>query len=210
VSDVPRLLLASQSPARLKLLAAAGIDAEVMVSGVDESTVSSSNAELLSLTLGRMKAEAIASKLGASERASEHLLILGCDSVLEFDGQVLGKPDDAADATRRWQRMRGRTGVLHTGHCLIELRSGKHAEGAAATAVTFADVSDDEIAAYVASGEPLHVAGAFTIDGLGSPFIERLDGDHTTVVGLSMSMLRNLLAALGVGITDLWRINALT
>lgn len=210
MTEAPRLLLASQSPARRKLLAAAGIDVEIMHSGVDEEAVTASNAEALCLVLARMKAEAVADKLRASERASENLLILGCDSVFDFDGQPYGKPDDVEDATLRWQRMRGREGVLRTGHCLIDLGSGKSIEGTAATGVTFADVSDEEIAAYIASGEPLQVAGAFTIDGLASSFVTRLAGDHTNVVGLSMPTLRNLLAGLGVAITDLWRINTLT
>lgn len=181
-----------------------------MVSGVDETSVSARRAQTLSVLLGRMKAEAVALKLRDSERAGENLLILGCDSVLEFEGELLGKPADADEAIRRWERMRGREGVLHTGHCLIELRTGKDVEGSAATKVTFADITDEEIGAYVASGEPLQVAGAFTIDGLGGPFIERLDGDHTNVVGLSLPLLRNLLADLGYAITDLWRVNALT
>jgi septum formation protein len=210
VSDVPRLVLASASPARLHLLTSAGIEPEVLVSGVDESVVAADGGAELSLALARMKAEAVAATLGASDRAADHLLVLGCDSVLELDGEILGKPADAADATRRWQQMRGRSGVLHTGHCVIELRSGRRAEASDETVVTFANVTDDEIEAYVASGEPLQVAGAFKIDGLGAPFVARLDGNHTNVIGLSMPTLRELLASLGVGIIDLWRPNPLT
>lgn len=132
------------------------------------------------------------------------VLVLGCDSVLELDGRVLGKPLDAEDAVRRWRAMRGRTGVLLTGHCLVE-RGGTVAEAVAATTVQFADLTDAEIDAYVATGEPLAVAGAFTIDGLGGPFVERIDGDPGTVIGLSLPLLRHLLAELGVAITDLWR-----
>lgn len=130
--------------------------------------------------------------------------MIGCDSVLAFDGEILGKPADAADATRRWLRMRGRSGVLHSGHCLVDVAAGRRAEAVASTTVHFADISDDEIAAYVASGEPLAVAGAFTIDGLGGPFVERIEGDPGTVIGLSMPLLRRLLAELGLRITDLW------
>ncbi len=130
-------------------------------------------------------------------------LVLGCDSVLAFDGQILGKPADPAEAVRRWSAMRGRSGVLYTGHCLID-PAGARAEAVAATTVQFANLDDAEIAAYVATGEPLAVAGAFTIDGLGGPFVERIDGDHGTVVGLSLPLLRALLADLGVRITDLW------
>jgi nucleoside triphosphate pyrophosphatase len=202
---VTRLVLASQSPARLRTLAAAGIDAEVIVSGVDESTVDATRPDTLSLVLARMKAEAVAVRLRSTERASEDLLILGCDSVLYFDGEILGKPSDAEDATARWRAMRGHEGVLHTGHCLVDLRTGKASEVAAATTVRFADISDAEITAYVASGEPMQVAGAFTIDGLGSAFVSSIDGDHGTVVGLSMPTLRLLLADHGIQITDLWQ-----
>jgi septum formation protein len=182
------------------MLAAAGITAEVVVSGVDESTVESTNAETLCLTLALMKAGAVAERLHHAAGA----IVLGCDSVLALDGEILGKPVDAADAVARWQRMRGRTGVLHTGHCLIDIDSGKAAEAVASTAVHFADVTDAEIEAYVATGEPLRVAGAFTIDGLGGPFVERIEGDAGTVIGLSLPLLRHLLQELGLDITGLW------
>ena len=130
--------------------------------------------------------------------------MLGCDSVLELDGAALGKPDDAADATRRWQAMRGRSGVLHTGHCLRDTVSGSVAAATASTTVHFADVTDDEIAAYVATGEPLDVAGAFTVDGLGGAFVTRIDGDHHNVVGVSLPLLRDLVRELGHEWTSLW------
>jgi septum formation protein len=202
---VSKLILASQSPSRLRTLTAAGIDAEVIVSGVDESAVDASTPDKLSLVLARMKAEAVAVRLRKSERAHEDLLILGCDSVLYFDGEILGKPSDVTDATTRWKAMRGREGVLHTGHCLIDLRSDAVHEVSAQTTVRFADISDAEIDAYVASGEPLQVAGGFTIDGLGSAFVSSIEGDHGTVVGLSMPTLRILLSKHGVNITDMWR-----
>ena len=124
-------------------------------------------------------------------------VVLGCDSMLEFDGEVVGKPGDAATATARWRAMRGKSGVLHTGHWLVDHRAGGPGEvgATASTVVHFADLSDAEIDAYVATGEPLQVAGAFTIDGLGGPFIERIEGDHHTVVGLSLPLLRRLLAS---------------
>ena len=207
--DRPRLILASASPARRKLLDAAGIDCEVLVSGVDESTVDASRPDTLSITLARLKAQAVAHRLVATGRAvtddEPRLLVLGCDSVLHFDGRVLGKPVDARDAARRWRAMRGGKGVLHTGHCLIDVGTGEQVEAGAATTVHFADIDDDEIDAYVATGEPLAVAGAFTIDGLGAPFISGVEGDHGTVVGLSLPLLRTMLADLGVRITDLWR-----
>ncbi|GAB4105661.1 Maf family protein [Micromonospora taraxaci] len=197
-----RLVLASASPARRKLLQAAGIEPDVLVSGVDESLVMADRAEELCLELARLKAQAVLTRLSPAD--DQRTLVVGCDSVLAFDGEILGKPADPADATRRWQRMRGRSGVLHSGHCLIDVIAGRRAEAVASTTVHFADISDDEVATYVASGEPLAVAGAFTIDGLGGPFVERIEGDPGTVVGLSMPLLRRLLAELDLRITDLW------
>ena len=130
--------------------------------------------------------------------------VLGCDSVLALDGDILGKPTDAADAVRRWQRMRGRSGVLHTGHLLVDLASGTEVSRSVATTVHFAAVSDAEIEAYVATGEPLQVAGAFTVDGLGGAFVTGIEGDHHNVVGLSLPVLREMFADLGVRWTDLW------
>lgn len=196
-----RLILASASPARRALLKAAGIDADAVVSGVDESVVEAEDAYTLSLALARMKARTVA----AGMRAEPGVLILGCDSVLAFDGEILGKPLDAEEATKRWQRMRGRSGVLHTGHHLTDLVGGHQAEDVGTTVVHFADVSDDEIDRYVATGEPLNVAGSFTIDGRGGAFVERIEGDSGNVIGLSLPLLRRLLADLGVSITDLWR-----
>ncbi|KWV33919.1 septum formation inhibitor Maf [Micromonospora rifamycinica] len=197
-----RLVLASQSPARRKLLHAAGIEPDVLVSGVDESQVVADRAEDLCLELARMKAQAVADRLRPTPDG--RTLVLGCDSVLAFDGEILGKPADAADATRRWGRMRGRTGVLHTGHCLVDVVHESHVEAVASTVVRFADVTDEEIAAYVATGEPLAVAGAFTIDGLGGAFLDGIEGDPGTVIGLSLPLLRRLLRDLGLSITDLW------
>jgi septum formation protein len=197
----PRLVLASASPARRALLSAAGIDVEVLVSGVDESVVETGDAAELCLTLARMKARAVAATLPAETG----VLVLGCDSVLAFDGQVLGKPHSPAEAVKRWRAMRGRSGVLHTGHHLTDLISGKQAEEVGATVVHFADLTDDEISAYVASGEPLHVAGAFTIDGRGGAFVERIEGDAGNVIGLSLPLLRRLLMTFGVTVPQLWR-----
>jgi septum formation protein len=190
-------VLASASPARLATLRSAGLDPEVVVSGVDESLVASLDARELSLELARRKAEAVAGTVGAA-------FVLGCDSVLELDGAAFGKPDDVADAVRRWRAMRGRPGVLHTGHALRDTASGRDAAALGSTVVHFADVTDAEIAAYVDSGEPLEVAGGFTIDGLGGAFVTRIEGDHHNVVGLSLPLLRDLLAELGHAWTDLW------
>lgn len=199
------LVLASASPARLKTLRAAGIDPEVMVSGVDESIVESTSAATLCLTLARLKAEAVVTRLRQHSPApAGPTLVLGCDSLLEFEGEILGKPSDAADAVRRWERMRGKSGTLHTGHCLVWVGSGEAADALASSVVRFADVTDAEIAAYVATAEPLHVAGAFTIDGLGGWFVEGIDGDPGTVIGVSLPLLRRLFIQLGTGIEQLW------
>ena len=133
--------------------------------------------------------------------------MLGCDSVLELDGEALGKPDDAADAVRRWQSMRGRSGVLHSGHALHDTANGSTAAATASTTVHFADLTDDEIAAYVATGEPLHVAGAFTVDGLGGAFVTGIEGDHHNVVGVSLPLLRELVLELGHSWTELWSLS---
>ena len=197
-------MLASASPARRKSLQAAGIEPDVLVSGVDESTVDMASAERLCLTLARLKAQAVAGRVRQEGTAEAGTLVLGCDSVLAFGGEILGKPVDAADATKRWLRMRGRSGVLHTGQCLIDVAGDRLPGAVASTRVHFAAISDEEIADYVKTGEPLQVAGAFTIDGLGGPFVERVEGDPGTVVGLSLPLLRELLHKLGVRITDLW------
>jgi septum formation protein len=194
---VPRLVLASASPARLATLRSAGLDPEVLVSGVDESDVTGTPQEV-ALELAVRKAEAVAARVDGAA------LVVGCDSVLGLDGEALGKPRDAADARDRWQRMRGRDGVLHTGHCVIDTRTGVRVARGAATLVRFADVSDAEIDAYVATGEPLAVAGAFTVDGLGGAFVDGLDGDPHNVVGISLPLLRRMLGELGVAWPELW------
>jgi septum formation protein len=198
VTDV--LVLASASPARLATLRAAGVEPVVIVSGVDESQLDGLPPAELALQLAELKCAAVAGRDDLPRGA----LVLGCDSVLELDGEALGKPVDADQATERWRQMRGRSGVLHSGHCLRDTADGRTAAATASTVVHFADVDDDEIAAYVASGEPLNVAGAFTIDGLGGAFVTGIEGDHHTVVGLSLPLLRDLMAELGHRWTDLW------
>lgn len=196
------LVLASASPARLATLRAAGIEPTVAVSAVDEPAVLAAAGDVppaeAVLLLARAKARDVAPGHAGA-------LVLGCDSMLEIDGRVLGKPADAAEAADRWRAMRGRSGRLHSGHWLVDRREEAAEDGATSTTVVhFADVSDAEIDAYVATGEPLWVAGAFTIDGLGGPFVRGIEGDHHGVVGLSLPLLRILLAARGVPITDLW------
>ncbi len=191
------LILASASPARLKLLRAAGLDPAVVVSGVDEEAVSAPTPAELALELAKAKAGAVAATLTAG-------LVIGCDSVLDLDGKALGKPADQDEALARWRQMAGRSGTLVTGHCVLDVAAGRAASATAATVVRFGTPSQEELRAYVASGEPLRVAGAFTLDGLGGPFVEGVDGDPANVVGLSLPLLRALLAELGVRITDLW------
>jgi septum formation protein len=203
---VIRFVLASSSPARLATLQTAGIEPQVVVSGIDEDAVLAAAVEQhgkltpaeSALLLARAKAEAV--RDGGT-------LVLGCDSVLELDGQAYGKPADATEAVDRWRAMRGRSGVLHTGHWLVDNRAttGPRSTGdVASTTVHFADVSDEEIEAYVATGEPLRVAGAFTIDGLGGPFVTGVEGDHHAVVGLSLPLLRVLLAEFRIRWHELW------
>ena len=194
-----RLVLASQSPARLATLRSAGLDPEVVVSGVDESTVVTDDPEHLSVELARLKALAVAA--GVEGPA----LVIGCDSVLELDGEIHGKPGTPEAATERWRRMRGRSGVLHTGHCVVDTGSGRVVARAARTVVHFAAIDDEEIDAYVATGEPLKVAGAFTIDGLGGAYVTGIEGDPHTVVGIGLPLLREIMAELGFAWHDLWQ-----
>ena len=202
MSDV-RLVLASASPARLATLRSAGLDPEVVVSGVDESGIEARTPAALTAELARLKAEAVDTTLVLDGRTT---VLVGCDSLLEVDGQPFGKPWSAAVAAERWRRMRGRSGVLHTGHHVVVHADGgrevRHAVGS--TRVAFAELTDAEIEAYVATGEPLEVAGAFTVDGLGGAFVERIEGDHHNVVGISLPLLRKLLAELGVAWPSLW------
>lgn len=210
-----RVCLASTSPARLTLLRQAGIEPLTQSPGVDEDAVAAAaaaerGAELapadLVLLLARAKAADVAQRL--AEDGSFDGIVIGGDSMFEIGGRVYGKPYTAEEATRRWQEMRGATGILHSGHSVFRVSPGSAPVEATATAeasVTFAeDITDAEIAAYVASGEPLLVAGAFTVDSLGGAFITRVDGDPSTVVGMSLSTVRRLAADLGVTWTDLW------
>lgn len=199
MSPQRRLVLASASPARLGLLRQAGLDPEVVVSGYDESRITAPTPAELALALAEAKASLVAARPEA-----QGALVVGCDSVLELDGQALGKPADAEEAIARWKSMRGRVGVLQTGHCVHDTTAKRYASGTASTLVRFGEPTDEEIAAYVATGEPLHVAGAFTLDGRSAPFIEGIDGDPGNVIGLSLPLFRHLLRKLGISMTDLW------
>ena len=191
-----RIVLASASPTRLALLRTAGLDPEVVVSGVDETAFSAGTPGELAGKLARAKAAAVAATRPGA-------LVIGCDSLLDLDGRALGKPASAAEAVARWQDMAGREGTLVTGHCVID-PAGRQAAAAGATRVRFGRPSAAEIDAYVASGEPLAVAGAFTLDGRGGWFVDGIDGDHGNVLGISLPLLRRLLAELGIAVTDLW------
>ncbi len=172
----------------------------MVVSGVDEDQLVGLAPGPLAAALSGLKATAVA----ALDTLPLDALVLGCDSVLELDGRALGKPGTADVATARWRQMRGRVGVLHTGHTLIDTASGASVSELASTRVHFAEVSDAEIEAYVATGEPLWVAGAFTIDGYGGAFVDRIEGDHHNVIGLSLPLVRRMVAALGGQWTSLW------
>lgn len=199
------LVLASASPARLGLLRDSGIDPEVVVSDVDEDAVEL-QARLqdphlspggLAQVLAEAKGEAVRGRL-----TGDHRLVLACDSVLEVDGEVHGKPGTVDLARRRWRAVRGGTGVLHTGHWIVDPVSGRTVGAPASATVRFADITDAELEGYLATGEPLHVAGAFTLDGLGAPFVESIEGHPSTVVGLCLPLLRRLLADLDIAWWD--------
>lgn len=192
-----RVVLASASPARLAVLRAAGLDPEVIVSGVDESAYSASSTDELTGVLASAKASAVAGGLTSG-------VVIGCDSMLDLDGRAYGKPASEDEAAARWREMSGKSGTLYTGHCVIDASSGKRAEAVAATTVRFGRPTEDEISAYAATREPLAMAGAFTIEGLGGWFVDSIDGDHNNVIGISLPLLRTMLADLGVTIPALW------
>ena len=252
-----RLVLGSASPARLSTLRAAGLDPEVIVSGVDEDGVEAASPAALAATLARLKAEAVAARLTARPPAARRptdgpatgtTIVIGCDSVLELDGIAYGRPRSAEAARAGWRRMRGTTGILHTGHRVIVLSAGsgtpsgddtgetgtagtgaaesgtagtgaaetgatetastvevRAATGIGSTVVHFASPTDEEIDAYVATGEPQRVAGGFTLDGLGGAFVDGVEGDPHNVVGISLPLLRGLLHGLGISWIDLWQ-----
>ena len=193
------LVLASASPARLRLLRDAGFAPQVVVSGVDEDGVRHDDPAGTVRDLAERKAAAVAAQLSGDE------VVIGCDSMLVLDGEVLGKPGSAQEAVQRWERMRGRTGTLMTGHCVVDVPGGRAVADVASTEVRFGRPSDAEVRAYVDTGEPLHVAGAFTLDGRSAPFVDGIDGDPSNVIGLSLPLLRALLARLDVEVTALWR-----
>lgn len=190
------LILASASQSRRRLLEQAGLTPRVIVSGVDEEAMVANRVDPspadVAMLLARAKAEAVA---GLPEVRGA--VVLACDSVFDLDGEAMGKPGSAQVARARWELMRGRSGVLHTGHCLIDTESGRLAEELVSTTVTMGDADDDEIEDYIASGEPLQVAGGFTLDGRGAPFIAGIEGDPGNVIGVSLPAVRRLARELG-------------
>lgn len=208
VSLSPRLVLASSSPARLNSLRAAGLNPEVVVPTVDESSVSLSDPDALTSTLARMKGEEVLARvLAEGHDFTRPLVLLACDSMLEIEGRVHGKPGTAEAAVVRWYRMRRRQGLFFTGHYAAVVTAPDRVQSqvrVATTTVTFADLTDAEIAAYAATGEPQRVAGAFTIDGIGGPFVTSIQGDPHNVVGLSLPLVRQMLIDMGIGWHQLW------
>lgn len=197
--SIPSFVLASASPARRRLLQTAGIEPVVCASNFDESQVQLSNPESLVQTLAQRKAQTVAEQFKSE-------LILGCDSVLLVNGEIHGKPADSTEAIARWQKMRGNVGDLYTGHALIDPFQGRTLVRCQVTRVYFALVSDHTIEAYVATGEPLKCAGCFALEGRGGLFVEKLEGCHTNVIGLSLPLLRQMLEQLGYDVTDFWQL----
>ncbi len=194
---IPTFVLASASPARRRLLQSAGIEPVVCQSDFDESQVQLPHPVPLVETLALKKAETVASQFSDA-------LILGCDSVLSVRGEIHGKPTNAEEAIARWQQMRGTMGVLYTGHALIDVTNNQTVVRHDTTNVYFANVSDRAIQAYVATGEPLTCAGCFALEGRGGLFVEKLEGCHSNVIGLSLPLLRHMLRQLGYDATDFW------
>ena len=190
-------VLASASPARRRLLQTAGIEPIVRVSDFDESQIKLSDPKQLVNTLAQCKAEVVAAEF-------ESALIMGCDSVLFVNGEIYGKPVDVTEAIARWQKMRGQIGELYTGHALIDLSQNRTLVRCQVTRVYFAQISDRAIEAYVATGEPLKCAGGFALEGRGGLFVEKLEGCHSNVIGLSLPLLRQMLADLGYDVIDFW------
>ncbi|SEH91122.1 septum formation protein [Mycolicibacterium rutilum] len=208
-----RVILASASSGRRKVLRQAGIDPLVIVSGVDEDAVAASLPATatpadVTVALATAKADAVAAELDPALAADS--VVIGCDSMLFRDGELVGKPASAAAALAGWRTMAGSSGVLHTGHCVLRLDGGAvvhRVAEAAATTVHFARPSDEDLTAYIDSGEPTAVAGGFTLDGLGGWFIDGVDGDPSAVIGIGLPLMRSLLERCGLSVARLWSAN---
>lgn len=189
----PKIVLASASPSRLRLLTSAGIRPTVLVSGVDEedSAYSQLSPRELVVALAIVKAHTVRALVDYPA------VVIGCDSTFEFEGESLGKPESPANAIARARMIRGKSGLLHTGHCIIDTEKGIEISDVATTRVHFADMTEEEIEGYVATGEPLNVAGGFTLDGMSAPFITKIEGETSNVIGLSLPLLRNAVNQLG-------------
>ncbi|MDQ2749056.1 MAG: nucleoside triphosphate pyrophosphatase [Pseudonocardiales bacterium] len=202
-----RFILASASPARYDTLLRAGVVPERLVSNFDESSVPDRPPAELAQAIANSKATVVWQELKRESMILDEplteTLVLGCDSLFELDGEALGKPSSYEDSIARWKKMRGRKGILHTGHCLIDCVAERTVQATVSTTVHFSDVTDEEIEVYCSSGEPSNVAGAFTIDGFGGWFIDGVEGDHHNVVGLSLPVLRTMLKDLNVSLWDL-------
>jgi septum formation protein len=196
-----RFILASASPARLATFRAAGVEPEVVVSGVDEAAVAAPDTAALVGALAWAKASAVAGAVAS--RGGDTAVVLGCDSLLDVDGEPVGKPASEREAVARWRQLRGRSAILHTGHAMIETASGRSCREVVGTVVEFGQPSEEEIEDYVATGEPTAVAGGFTIDGLGGWFVEGIQGDPHNVVGVCLPAVRRMLLELDVRLRDI-------
>ena len=201
-----QVILASQSPSRKKLLESAGIPFDVMVSGVDEESpeITALTPSEMVIALAILKAHTVKNTFNVGDNA----LIIGCDSTFEFEGESLGKPLTHENAVARAKKMRGKNGLLHTGHCIIDTAQGIEVSDISTARVFMADMSDDEIEAYVSTGEPLELAGGFSLDGISAPFISRIEGDPSGIIGLSLPTLRTMVRSIGLNWFDLVSVNA--
>jgi septum formation protein len=211
-----RLVLGSASPGRLKVLRQAGVDPLVVVSGVDEDAITAalgpntSPGDVVRM-LAQAKADRVATNL--DDAVAADCVVIGCDSMLYLDGRLVGKPASPDAARSQWESMAGRSGQLYTGHCLLRLLNGaasQQASESSTTTVHFAEPTAADLDAYIGSGEPLAVAGGFTLDGLGGWFVDRIEGDPSNVIGLSLPLTRSLLQRVGLSVAELWAANPVT